>query len=499
MSTNVAYAPSQRMAVSSMGMLFYYIGVALVYLILVAFDQRLLHWFALPVLASGIIIGPDISRWLTKKYDLFDIRALISVFGVMYFFLSPLLIVFWDAGVVPPYCDNYVSDYRPYLGAVAALQFVGLLLFYKIETWASTRPFRRPPKQWVRTPGNTPFYLAVFLAICFCGHLYWMVKTGGVMTRLEYDERYLKEGQGFWRLFAYALPVVATIFATVFRKTYSHKASLILSVFFIVLALAWSFIFFGLAGSRSNTIWPFLWILMIIHYFWRPIPLSAFLLGVALLTLFMFAYTFYKWGGVKEIDAIMRQGISSISSDIPRRMQKTIVGDMSRGYVQAYQAYVLIDKPYNYNLRWGGTIYGDIAVQFPRWIWVNEYNGWGYSGKVKAGTDMMMGAGHLDPEVKYTQSRFQYGLSGQMMLNFGLISIPIGFACWGWLVGTYRRWISGMHVGDMRYFIVPPMSMILFLVLMYDFGNLLTFSIFRLALPLIILYLCTKRIRQQAY
>ena len=499
MYTSFVHTPLQRVAASPVGLMLYYISIMLVYITLVVMDPRLLHWFAVPVIVSGIVIGPDVSRWMSKRYDLFDVRALISLFGVMYFFLAPLLLVFWDAGVEPPYCGTYVSDYRPYLGVVASLHLIGLILFYKIEAWASAKPFRHPPKQWVRTPGNTAFYLALFVFICFCGHLYWMIKTGGVMTRLDYDDRYLKSGQGFWRLFAYALPIIATIFATVLRKTYKHKASFIVAIVILVLAFAWSFIFFGLAGSRSNTIWPFLWILMIIHYFWRRIPLSAVVLGFFLFAVFMFGYTFYKWGGVKQIESIVSQGIGSISSEIPQRIQKTVVGDMSRSYVQAYQAYVLIDHPYQYQLRWGKTIYGDIAVQFPRWIWLNEYNGWAYSGKVKAGTDMMMGPGHLDPDVPYTQSRFQYGLSGQMMMNFGLISIPVGFALWGWLVGKYRRWISGMQVGDMRYFIVPPLSMMLFLVLMYDFGNLITFAIFRLALPLVIIFLCAKRIRQHAY
>jgi hypothetical protein len=480
---------------STPALLFLHLAAVLfIYLALVVLDQRLLHWFAIPVIGCGILLGPDIVKWLQRRVDIFDLRAIIAVVGFHYFFLAPLLLIFWDAGAGPPFVDVFVQDNRPYAGIVASLHFVGIALFFVVESFVSKRPPPATLKLVQPRPGMASLVLFLFLLLGLGGQLVWLYKMGGLSLRIAYDDRDMRMGQGAYRLLAFSVPIVATMWATVLRHNKRKWVSRVVVTALLLLAIAWCFLFFGLAGSRISTIWPVMWILMILHYLWRPFTMKSLVIGFICFLCFSTLYTFYKWGGLDEFSRVINQRDTTAISE---RAQQTLVGDLSRTYVHVYQAYVLQENPYPYRLRMGRTVIGDVLVQFPQWIYRNEFNVWGYSGKMKAGTDMVNGPGYMDPTEKYTISRFQYGLSGYIMMNFGLLAIPLGFGVWGGMVGYYRRWQARLMPGDSRWMIVPAFTIMLAFMLMYDLDNLITSFIFRIAFPLIALVLATRRVRYQ--
>src|SRR5438128_1961906 len=94
---------------------------------MVAFYPAMLHWFLLPVLACGVLIGEDAVEWLRGRMDLFDPVGILGVLGYYFFFLSPLLVVWWNHRLM--YLPDQPDDYRPWLGGVAALNFLGLLVY----------------------------------------------------------------------------------------------------------------------------------------------------------------------------------------------------------------------------------------------------------------------------------------------------------------------------------------------------------------------------------
>src|SRR5829696_787148 len=91
-------------------------------------SDKFAHWFVLPVLLCGALIGIDAVDWVRGRLDVFDPVGLIGLVGFHFFFLAPLLHVSWDhwmpgALVVPP------QDWRVWLGGMAVLNLLGILVY----------------------------------------------------------------------------------------------------------------------------------------------------------------------------------------------------------------------------------------------------------------------------------------------------------------------------------------------------------------------------------
>lgn len=235
--------------------------------------------------------------------------------------------------------------------------------------------------------------------------------------------------------------------------------------------------------------WPAFWIVGLVHYFWRRLSRMSIIGGLVLLFTFAWLYSFYKFGGVERFNRALNEGVATVAERSGRGWRQALIGDLSRANVHAQMAFVTLAQPYPYDYRLGTTVLGDILVQFPRWIWTNSYNDTGDSGKEIAGTELLKGPGSFNQHDPYSQSRFQYGLSGQAILNFGVWAIPAAFALWGLIVGWFRGWIATLPPFDLRLLAAPALINLIFLALIYDFNNLIYFVIFRISLPMAAVWL----------
>ena len=107
----------------------------------VGFSPQHWHWYVLPVMLGGIVIGRDCMDWVRGRVDVLDPVGMLGVYGFFYFLLTPLLHVYWDF-----WWDYRFSplDWRPWLGYMAWLNLLGLL-FYRASRQAvmqSERPLR---------------------------------------------------------------------------------------------------------------------------------------------------------------------------------------------------------------------------------------------------------------------------------------------------------------------------------------------------------------------
>ena len=85
------------------------------------------HWFIVPVFFCGIIVAHDMVDWFRGRFD--DIRSSGAVRGIrifLFLFLNPMLHVVWDLWIVEPRIRP--DDMRPWLGWMACLNFLGLLI-----------------------------------------------------------------------------------------------------------------------------------------------------------------------------------------------------------------------------------------------------------------------------------------------------------------------------------------------------------------------------------
>src|SRR5688500_12713778 len=74
------------------------------------------HWFLIPTILCGALIGGDAIRWFRGRLDAYDPVGLMGVGGFFFFFLAPILHTVWDfwfAEVTPP------PDWREWLGQMA--------------------------------------------------------------------------------------------------------------------------------------------------------------------------------------------------------------------------------------------------------------------------------------------------------------------------------------------------------------------------------------------
>src|SRR6476619_5415760 len=85
-----------QMSVSSLDYLLSFGVQAVILLVLVSSYPDLMHWFVLPVLAAGTLIGVDAVLWFTGRVQLFYPAGILGVLGVHFFFLAPLLHIIWN-------------------------------------------------------------------------------------------------------------------------------------------------------------------------------------------------------------------------------------------------------------------------------------------------------------------------------------------------------------------------------------------------------------------
>lgn len=463
-------------------------------IIFVVSSSRLFHWFALPVTFCSMVIGIDAVKWFRGKYELFDPKGIIGILGVHFFFISPILVVLWE--IQTPLTAVTLEDYRPWLGMMGILNFFGLLFYQFTQSLVTKRPHKPLIKIWTPNPSRIVPVLFVFIGLTLAAQIYMFAVQGilGVVSWSEADFEARLGGKGVFRMLTKSLPILLLILFTMLKSRMSFRRSNIIVVaFFVLLVITLAFISGGLAGSRSATVWVLFWMVGVIHYFWRPLSRKIVISGLIFLVFFMYVYGFYKHLGTRAWEVFQTGGVEALSAETGSTMRGMLIGDLSRANIQAYMAYVLIDKPYPYQYRYGKTLIGDFLVQFPRWIIKNRYNIYGDPGKMIAGTDIINGPGFYDPIEVWRKARFVYGLAGQAMLNFGVLSVPFAFIIWGAAVGWYRRHFFTWPAGDMRFFLAPLLVSLLFNILTSDMDNIFSFLIFESLIPFTAVWLISYR------
>lgn len=457
-------------------------------------SDQFFHWFVIPVTLSGILIGIDAVDWFRGRLNIFDPVGILGLLGFHFFFLAPLLHVRWDYWLEPWFTPP--SDWRPWLGYMAILNFFGLFI-YRLSRSPGSLPnnnFLNQKKVWTIDHKRFPLFLGIALFISAALQVFTYQKLGGVMgyinaaTSNDFKEPSQFEGMGILFIISEAFPILALIGFAIYSQKYKRLRTLpvligVLMVFFILQML-----FGGLRGSRANTIWALFWALGIIHFWLRKVSKKEIAVGLVLLVFFMYFYSFFKDRGVEGLQNAVQENSSGAAQESGRSWKGLLLGDLGRSEVQAFVLYRIVRHNSDYEYAWGRTYWAAITILIPGAILPNKPN-----NKSMEGTEVMSGKGSYNPKEpgRWVSSKV-YGLAGETMLNFGPLPVPFTFIILGIIVGRVKRYIVTWDSSDIRLLLLPMMVNFCFMVLISDVDNDI-FFLFKNGFPGLVLGISSKR------
>jgi hypothetical protein len=435
-------------------------------------SQQTAHWFLIPLLCCGVLIGSDAIDWFRNRLSLFDPAGIIGLLGVHFFFLAPLLHVTWDSWmryIDPP------PDWRDWLGGMAIVNAAGLVLYQCARRRAVVwRQHNAKETFWQLNRNRLLWGAGCGLVLSSALQILIYAQQGGIIGYIETFTQVVHnselysgfKGMGWIFMLSESFPILVMIYFAVWAdRSRTAKTWLVISFvlfgFFVLQML-----FGGLRGSRGNTVWALFWAAGIIHFWIRPLIRTFAFVGICFLVVFMYIYGFYKDLGGDTWTAYQAGEIP------PERMTKggrtldgMLLGDLGRSDVQAFLLYRLSMPQRDYQYAWGGTYLASTTLLIPRVFWPGRP-----PGKNKAGTEAQYGMGSWD-EHKWTSS-LVYGLAGEAMLNFGPIAVPFAYGIFGLTVGLLQRLLYTLRHGDTRLLLYPFLVNACFSILQSDSDNL---------------------------
>ncbi|MDQ6860081.1 MAG: hypothetical protein M3032_02865, partial [Verrucomicrobiota bacterium] len=144
-------------------------------MVCIAVAPQVAHWFAVPVLFCGIVIGCDAVKWARGGCDLFDPVGIVGLVGTHFFFFAPLLHVvlgYTLADELPPV--DAPAEWRDWLGWMAVINFAGLLAYRGARSWFNKRSPAQPARTLWRIEGKN------LLVAAACGLTISVIAQGSI-------------------------------------------------------------------------------------------------------------------------------------------------------------------------------------------------------------------------------------------------------------------------------------------------------------------------------
>jgi hypothetical protein len=461
------------------------VGVSVLVLLSMAWGRAVFHWFLLPVSACGILAGVDVVRWLRGKLDVFDPRTVIGCLAFYGFFVAPILHAAWDIYGVGNEMLLW-GDWRPWLGAMACLNALGLIAYRCAHNWI----FNRTPLSAIRWQIDRKGFYPVFtvaLALSVAGVATYLWELGGISGVVDAYENNQEAfvGKGWLLVLAWPLAVLSFI-VIVYAwtdRTKTHRPRLATGIILLSIAGLGHFLLLGWYGSRATTIWALFWMAGIVHYHFRKLSRRIVTVGLISLIVFMYFYGFYKEQKRESFEILRSPALWLAPPGYQRDLKHLLLGDLARADSNALILHNLIKDPSDYDFRWGLTYVGAFGILIPRNIWPDRPE-----FKVDAGTEAQQG------KATPWRSSQVYGLSGEALLNFGPIGVVPMFAIFGGILGWYRRRLTSWDPLDARMFLAPFFTILFAIALVGDSDNLVFGAVTEGVLITAAIFSCSKRV-----
>ncbi|MBX0330976.1 hypothetical protein K2Z83_25305 [Oscillochloris sp. ZM17-4] len=443
----------------------------------IAASDRIVHWFVIPVTLCGVVVGIDAFDWFRNKCDIFDPYGLTGVFGVFFFFLAPLLHVYWDRWlpyIVPP------NDWREWLGYMATLNLLGLMV-YRFSRGVFLGRHYTPCRPWLLDERRFFFLGLSTLMVTAAAQILVYMSYGGIQGYIEAatnqdtlrtNMRYM----GWIYSISESFPIIAMMMFGMYARDKPRYRSWAVLITVLVVYFLLKIFFGGLRGSRNNTIWGLIWGVGILHIWVRPFSKPILFAGLAFMIVFMYFYGFYKNAGLDSLQAFGSASNRSQLEQVTRRDTiGLILGDLGRSDIQAFELYRILKPDSDYDLAYGRTYMVALMTPIPRSIIERP------ATKTYEGSLVQWGKGQFVPSDMEASNL--YGLTGEAMLNFGPVVVPLMFVFLGLANGLVKRWRLRTSVPDARLLIYPFITIFCFYILACDLDNIIFDSTKNLLVP----------------
>jgi hypothetical protein len=456
----------------------------IVLLCFLAASPEIEHWFVLPLFFCGVLSAVDLVRWARSRLDAFDPQTVIAFLAFYGFFVAPLLHVTWDrfgAG----YDFILWGDWRPWLGGMALLNALGLVL-YRTAAIYTYRRTSRPESRRQFDPDKLLPVFGVGMALATAGLLYLYSEMGGISGIISAYENHPEEfiGKGWLLVLAWPLSVLSVITITVLLTAGKNpkQKKFFYALLMIVAGGVGHFLLLGWYGSRSATVWALFWMAGIVHYRFRKLSSLFLTASLFVLIAFMYFYGFYKEQGRRGFEVISDPKMWLNPRGYQRDLKGLLLGDLARADGSAYILHNLVISPQDYDYRWGLTYAEAFTILIPRNLWPDRPN-----FKVEAGTEAQLGK-----RTQFASSRV-YGLNGEAMLNFGPLGVLPAFTLFGATLGWYRKKLLHWDEGDARILLAPFFTLLFVIGFAADLDAVIFGAISEGTLPVICVLLASRK------
>jgi hypothetical protein len=408
-----------------------------------------LHWALIPLGLCGALTAPTLVRWLRGVSDAFDPKAVVTVLVFHNTFVAPVLHLLWDWYTPLVRVPHDTWGWFGRLAVVNAIALVCLELAYR-STVAIRPPALRPLRR-VRA-GRLAMALGLGGFIAVLAQLQLLRHFGGASGLIDAYEARGQEfsGMGTFLMLAWPFPLIALLETLLLvsrrrRRRPSGRLIAALLAAFAVLHLAWA----GLHGSRLSMLGGIFLAAGLCHFLVRRFSTRAVLVGVSAALVFCFVYSFYKGAGRVGIATALSgtEGLARAQQQTGRDVGWLLLGDLGRADVQMEVLWTMYDANPEYRPKLGATYVG-AAIFIPRGLWPSRPR-----GPQEAYTELR--DGQIGTREGDAPNSRVFGLTGETLLNFGWMGVPVAHALFGVLIGLVRRGIDSLRPGDARFLVVP--------------------------------------------
>ena len=445
--------------------------------VLVMMNPDMMVAALIPITLCGMITVRQITKTTSEPDYATNVYFYAWIFLFISTFISPLIHFYHDYWV--SYMTPRPYKWNNYATTISVMYLVGILIWLFI--FQKDNLVRKDSTKWELNK-YWRHWIFIFLLVSFIAQMYVYSRMGGILGYIyaytEGSEDSFK-GLGLFFMLSESFPYTLIIYLILKFKNRNISRlgffALILFVFLVTL------FFGGLRGSRSNTILFIVITVIAMNIYIYKVQKGDMVVLLIGFFIFMYVGRMYKDYGanmLKESTTVI-QDKTDLSS-----VETTIIGDLARYDVNAYELFILDVVRPNYRLRWGETYLWGALTFIPGGSYIiKKFN---LKGRSPAAAELFFGFQDIE------NSRI-LGPIGEWFINFGRYTFFIIYFIIGFFIRYIRRYTQSLSLDDIRFLIVPSLVVFIPQLVLSDFSNICFFFVKRVVVVFILLFLISQK------